>query len=78
MRVEVEIDGKVENVAFSEGIREEARAFDFGALAMPGRNVGRVYEALSQGRVVCGFEDAVERHAVLEGMYRENGIVVDY
>lgn len=51
-----------------EGWKEE-----FG---LPARNVGRLYKGLAGGEVNCSFEDAVERHRLIEGMYRENGIQV--
>lgn len=57
-----------------------------GIDGIPGGNVARVYRALRElregkgeglvaGGALCGFEDAVERHRVLEGIYRENGIL---
>ena len=61
--------GEVEEVGVERDAMDEL-------VRLEGRNVGRVYEGLRRGEVVCGFEDAVERHEVLEGMYRENGIVV--
>ncbi len=49
---------------------------EFEELGMPGRNVGRVYKAFAEGKIVCSFEDAVERHRLIYQMYRENGIDV--
>lgn len=43
-----------------------------GKLPLFGRSVGRAYEALSKGEVVCTFEDAVEKHRFLEGLERES------
>ncbi|CZR54084.1 related to dehydrogenases and related proteins [Phialocephala subalpina] len=45
-----------------------------GIFGLPARNVGRLYKSLAEGKVNCSFEDAVERHALIDGMYRENGI----
>jgi predicted dehydrogenase len=45
---------------------------DYG---LPSKNTGRVYKGLAEGRNNCSFEDAVERHAFIEGLYKENGIV---
>jgi len=57
---------KVEEVDFAELEK-------LGDLPMPGRNVARVYRALAQGKESCTFEDAVERHEFIEGLYRDNG-----
>lgn len=46
---------------------------DLAELPLPGRNVGRVYKALEKGVSNCSFEDAVERHTLIEGLYKENG-----
>ncbi|KAH8674623.1 oxidoreductase [Tricladium varicosporioides] len=51
-----------------------------GDLGIPARNVAAVYRRLRERKEgkevegICGFEDAVERHALLESMYAENGI----
>lgn len=45
-----------------------------GTFGIPARNVGRLYKALGEGRVNCSFEDAVERHALIDKIYKENGI----
>lgn len=58
--------GKVEKVEVKE---------ELGDLPMPGRNVGRVYRELEAGQINCSFEDAVERHEFIEGLYKENGYV---
>ena len=61
--------GKVEVVDFNA---EEK----LGDLPFPGRNVGRVYDGIAHGRIardIVTFEDAVERHAFIEGLYKENG-----
>ncbi|KUJ11056.1 oxidoreductase [Mollisia scopiformis] len=58
-----------------EDIPLEQDEFDEGGkYGLPARNVARVYKALGEGKNNCSFEDAVERHALLDGMYRENGI----
>lgn len=68
-----------------EEIKVVSEAVD-GIDGIPGGNVARVYRALKglregkgdglvAGGALCGFEDAVERHRDLEGMYRENGIL---
>jgi hypothetical protein len=36
--------------------------------------VARVYNGLAEGVINCTFEDAVERHELIDGMYKENGI----
>lgn len=59
------VDGKVENVVIDE---EDIDGIPHG-------NIGRVYRVLREGTEVCSFEDAVERHRLLEGMLRENGMV---
>lgn len=65
MKIELVGEGdEVENVAFEE---------EFEELPLPGRNVARVYRALKEGKVNCSFEDALERHALIEKMYKDNG-----
>jgi len=49
---------------------------EFDKFAHPARNVGRVYKELSEGSINCSFEDAVERHELIDGLYRENGIEI--
>ncbi|KIL84963.1 nad-binding rossmann fold oxidoreductase family protein [Fusarium avenaceum] len=57
-----------------EVIEVETDEFDEGEeFGIWARNVARVYKGFSKGEVVCSFEDAVERHALLDGLYRENG-----
>lgn len=57
-----------------EVIEVETDEFDEGEeFGIWARNVARVYKGFSKGEVVCSFEDAVERHAFLDGLYKENG-----
>jgi hypothetical protein len=63
--------GTVEEV----GIEEDDVDNLLEGYGIPSKNVGRIYKELSQERNVCSFEDAVERHEFIEGIYRENGIV---
>ena len=79
MRVQVNEfgSGGVEEVDWERDGDGEGDVVSKMGLPVGARNVGRVYEGLRVGRVVCGFEDAVERHVVLEEMYVENGIVVE-
>lgn len=37
------------------------------------RYVGRVYEAIAEGRSICTFEDAVQRHDFLDSLWKEGG-----
>jgi predicted dehydrogenase len=61
----------------SNEVREVVLAKDeFEELGVPGRNVARVYRAFAEGEIVCSFADAVERHRLIDQMYRENGIEV--
>ena len=46
---------------------------EFDKFGIPARNVARVYRGIEQGRSNCSFEDAVERHRLIDEMYRENG-----
>lgn len=46
-----------------------------GKFGLPARNVARLYEGLSDGLINCSFEDAVERHGLIEGMFKENGFI---
>ena len=69
MKIEVQ-DGETEEAEVVEIRGDEFDGFEHRA-----RNVGRVYKGIREGSVNCSFEDAVERHALIEGMYRENGIV---
>lgn len=60
-----------------EDVESEKDEFDEdGKFGMPARNVGRVYKAFAEGENTCSFEDAVERHALIDAMYKENGIDV--
>lgn len=72
MMVEVHdyVKDELKNVVFEEG---SGSAGSYADLPIPGRNVGRVYEALKEGRISCTFEDAVERHEFIEELYKENG-----
>ena len=83
IRHEEELQRMMEERARAE--KEEAEKVDigeekeFGDMG-PGGNVGRLYRELrkelegGKGEGLCGFEDAVERHRLLEGLYTENGV----
>jgi predicted dehydrogenase len=74
--VQIGYDGMKIEVQDGEGEKFEVVQVDgdeFAAFKYPARNVARVYEALKNRKINCSFEDAVERHALIEGMYRENG-----
>jgi hypothetical protein len=58
----------------AEDMKIEADEFDTEKLGLPVRNVGRLYKAFADGSINCTFENAVERHRVIEQMYSENGI----
>lgn len=60
--------GEVEEVEIEKDEFDEGEQFP-----MASRNVARVYKGLSAGENNCSFEDAVERHELLDAMYRENG-----
>ncbi len=62
---------EVERDEFDLPDREEGKVW-----GLPSRNVGRLYKDFAEGNDNCTFEDAVERHALIEGMYKENGIEV--
>ena len=47
---------------------------EFDGHAYAARNVARVYKEFAKGEINCSFEDAVERHALIEALYGENGI----
>jgi predicted dehydrogenase len=47
---------------------------DLEKFIFPARNVARVYKELRAGKNNCSFEDAVERHRLIAGLYKENGI----
>lgn len=70
-------DTKIQIHDFEKDTVEEVQVdkdeFDEG-FGIPARNVGRLYKALADGKINCSFEDAVERHALLDAMYKENGI----
>lgn len=68
MKIEVQ-DGEGEKAEVVEVNGDE-----FDGYRHPARNVARVYKAFKEGAINCTFEDAVERHALIERMYRENGI----
>ncbi|CZT45595.1 related to dehydrogenases and related proteins [Rhynchosporium secalis] len=59
-----------------EVVEIEKDEFDGEEWAQYSRNVARLYEELAEGKINCSFEDAVERHELIDGMYKENGIVV--
>lgn len=48
---------------------------EWAHLPQAARNVARVYEAIEGGdwELLCGFEDAIERHELIDEMYRQNG-----
>lgn len=56
-----------------EDVQVEKDEFD-GTFALPVGNVARVYRSLVEGEMNCSFEDAVERHKLIDEIYRENGI----
>lgn len=49
------------------------REFDGFQLDTPADNVGRAYETIAEAGSNCTFEDAVERHRLLDAMFKENG-----
>lgn len=57
-----------------EDIEIEKDEFDTEKFGIPAKNVGRLYKAFAEGKINCSFEDAVERHAFLGAIYKENGI----
>ncbi|RDW60244.1 oxidoreductase-1 [Coleophoma crateriformis] len=70
-------DQKIEVHDFAKDEVKEIEVKDeWEDLAMPARNVTRVYEGLlgKEGNVdlLCSFEDAVERHRLCEKMYEQN------
>jgi predicted dehydrogenase len=58
-----------------EVVEIKGREFDGFSLATPADNVGRAYEAIAEVGSNCTFEDAVERHRLLDAMFKENGYV---
>jgi predicted dehydrogenase len=68
MKIEVQ-EGESEKV---EEVKVDGDEFD--GYGHPARNVGRVYKGLAKGEINCSFEDAVERHTLIERMYKENEI----
>jgi len=46
----------------------------YDGFALPVRNVARVYEAIAQGdsSLLCSFGDAVERHRLIDTLYKAN------
>lgn len=68
--VELIENDKTEKEVIEVEIDEFDEGDEFGIWA---RNVAMVYKGFSKGEVVCSFEDAVERHAFLDGLCRENG-----
>ena len=58
----------------SDSVEEiEIPVDEVDALPMNARNVGRVYRAFANGEISCNFEDAVDRHQLIDEVYRENG-----
>ena len=75
--VQIGFDGM--KIELQEGEGEKVEVVEIGGdkfdeYPHPARNVARVYEAFAKGDINCSFEDAVERHALIEAMYKENGI----
>jgi predicted dehydrogenase len=68
MKIEVQ-DGEGEKAEVVEVNGDE-----FDGYGHPAMNVARVYKVFKAGAINCSFEDAVERHALIEGIYRENRI----
>lgn len=65
-----------------ETVEVERDAFDdlaagekAGHFALAACNVGRLYAALKEGKLTSTFEDAVERHELIEGIQSANGLV---
>ncbi|TVY80456.1 Galactose/lactose metabolism regulatory protein GAL80 [Lachnellula suecica] len=68
-------DLKLEVYDFESDVLEEVEVGDdLEEVEGPAKNVGRVYRGVGEGENNCTFEDAVERHRLIAGMYRENGI----
>ena len=75
--VQIGFDGMKVELQEGEGEKVEVLEIgndDFESYAYPARNVARVYETFAKGEINCTFEDAVERHVLIEALYRENGI----
>lgn len=66
-------EGDVREVEIEEDEFDKDEKF-----GLPARNVARLYNGLSRGEINCSFEDAVERHELIEGMYKENGVALTY
>jgi predicted dehydrogenase len=47
---------------------------EFSGYEHRARDVAWVYKELAEGAINCSFEDAVERHELIDGIYKENGI----
>jgi predicted dehydrogenase len=71
MRIQLmEGEGEAKDVEIERDEFDEGGKYEY-----PARNVGRLYKGFAEGEINCSFEDAVERHELLDGMYKENGIV---
>lgn len=71
-------DVKIEVHEFAANTVEEIEVEEeFAEFGLPARNVARVYRELTKGNNNCTFEDAVERHRLINVMYAENGIKED-
>ncbi|PVH73228.1 NAD-P-binding protein [Cadophora sp. DSE1049] len=74
-------DMKIQVAKFG-GVVEEVQVkgdeFDAEGYGLVSKNVGRIYRCLERGERegLCGFDDAVQRHELIDEMYRENGIEV--
>jgi len=65
-------DTKVELFDKETGMVEEVKVErdEWDELPVPAQNIARLYEAFRKGEWVPGFERAVERHEMLEEMWR--------
>jgi len=70
-------DQKIELCDFEKDTVEtvQAQKDEFDELGIPARNVARVYNSLQKGeyKYLVTFEDAVERHKLIDRLYSENG-----
>jgi predicted dehydrogenase len=68
-------DMKIEVHDFEKDTVEEVTipTDELDGFGIPARNVARVYKGFVEGKINCTFEDAVERHRLIDEMYTENG-----
>jgi predicted dehydrogenase len=66
-------------IAIHDFASNEVKEIDIGkdtfdGFNLPIRNVARVYEAIAGGdkSILCDFEDAVERHRLIDTLYKAN------